>query len=114
MGHFSFDAGVNILHSELGQFYALDTRAGLSLTACAPATGPARATCINLGGREQTYAPNATFNVGASYEFDLGNDDKVTPRVNFGHIAPQWATLFENPALGDRLSERNILGAQIA
>lgn len=114
LGHFSFDAGVNILHSELGQFYALDTRAGLSFAACAPATGPASTTCINLGGREQTYAPNATFNVGASYEFDLGNDDKLTPRVNFGHIAPQWATLFENPALGDRLSERNILGAQIA
>ena len=114
LGRFSFNAGVNILHSELGQFYALDTRAGLSVAACAPATGPASTTCINLGGREQTYAPNATFNVGASYEFDLGNDDKLTPRVNFGHVAPQWATLFENPALGDRLSERNILGAQIA
>jgi iron complex outermembrane receptor protein len=114
LGHFTFDAGVNILHSELGQFYALDTRAGLSFAACDPAAGPASTTCINLKGREQTYAPNATFNVGASYEFDFGNGDKLTPRVNFGHIAPQWATLFENAAQGDRLNDRNILGAQIA
>ena len=113
-GKFSFDAGINVLHSEIGRFYALDTRAGLSVAACAPATGPASTTCINLGGREQTYAPNLTFNVGASYEFDFGNGDTLTPRMNFGHIAPQWATLFENPALGDRLSERNILGAQLA
>jgi iron complex outermembrane receptor protein len=113
-GGFSFDAGVNVLHSELGQFYALDTRSGLSFSACDPATGPASTTCINLKGRQQTYAPNATFNVGAAYEFDLGNGDKLTPRVNFGHIAPQWATLFENPAQGDRLNDRNILGAQIA
>ncbi len=113
-GGFSFDAGVNVLHSELGQFYALDTRSGLSFSACDPAVGPSSTTCINLGGREQTYAPNATFNVGAAYEFDLANGDKLTPRVNFGHIAPQWATLFENPAQGDRLNDRNILGAQIA
>ena len=31
-----------------------------------------------------------------------------------GHVAAQWATLFENPALGDRLEDRNILGAQLA
>ncbi len=38
----------------------------------------------------------------------------LTPRINYGHISPQWATLFENPALGDRVEERNILGAQLA
>lgn len=113
-GHFSLDAGVNVLRSELGQFFALDTRAGTSFAACAPATGPASTTCINLRGRQQTYAPNATFNIGASYEFDLQNGGKLTPRINFGYIAPQFATLFENAALGDRLSERNILGAQVA
>jgi iron complex outermembrane receptor protein len=112
-GHLSLNAGLNVLHSELGQFYATDTRVQLSFTPCAPATGPTSATCINLGGREQTYAPNFTFNAGASYDFVLGSDT-VTPRINYGHIAAQWATLFENPAQGDRLGERNILAAQLA
>jgi iron complex outermembrane receptor protein len=112
-GGFSFDFGVNRLHSKLGQFFATDSRAAAFLP-CDPNTGPASASCINLKGRRQTYAPNFTFNVGAQYEIELGNGDKLTPRANFGHIASQWATLFENPARGDRLSERNILNAQLA
>ena len=112
-GKFTFDVGVNVLHSDLGQFFATDPRAA-SVVACNPNTGPASATCFNLKGREQTYAPNFTFNVGAQYEIALGSRDTLTPRLNFGHIAPQWATLFENPARGDRLTERNILNAQLA
>ena len=114
-GGFSFDAGINVLHSELGTFYASDPRVAAT-GACDPLTGsPTHApNCINLNGREQTYAPNFTFNVGMQYEIAVGASDKVIPRVNFGHIAPQWATLFENPALGDRLSDRNVLNAQLA
>ena len=112
-GKLTFDLGVNVLHSELGQFFASDPRAA-TVVACNPNTGPASASCLNLKGREQTYAPNFTFNVGATYEIALGDSATLTPRVNFGHIAPQWATLFENPARGDRISERNILNAQLA
>ena len=46
--------------------------------------------------------------------FTLGDGDTLTPRVNFGHVSEQWATLFENPALGDRIGARNILNAQLA
>jgi iron complex outermembrane recepter protein len=113
LGGFSFDFGVNVLHSKLGQFYATDSRIASTIP-CDVNTGPSSASCINLGGREQTYAPNFTINFGAQYDLALGDHDKLTPRVNFGHIAPQWATLFENPALGDRLEERNILAAQLA
>ncbi|MDB5708345.1 MAG: TonB-dependent receptor [Sphingomonas bacterium] len=112
-GGFSFDAGINVLHSQLGQFYATDPRIA-ALAACDPATGPASASCLNLKGREQTYAPNFTFNASVQYEFAVGASDKVTPRVSYGHIAPQWATLFENPLLGDRLGDRNIVSAQLA
>lgn len=112
-GNFSFDFGVSALHSSLGQFFATDPRVPSILT-CDPATGPTSITCINLKGRDQTYAPNFTFNVGAQYDFKLKNGDTITPRVNFGHIGPQWATLFENPLLGDRLGDRNIMGAQLA
>ncbi len=112
-GAFSFDAGVNVLHSELGQFFATDPRIAAAL-ACSTTAGPASASCINLKGKEQTYAPNFTFNMGAQYEIALGGNDTLTPRVSFGHIAAQWATLFENAARGDRLGERNILTAQLA
>ena len=72
------------------------------------------ASCLNLGGREQTYAPDFTFNIGAEYRIPIGDSDKIIPRVNFGHVAGQWATLFQNRARGDRLPARNILNAQLA
>jgi iron complex outermembrane receptor protein len=67
-----------------------------------------------LKGQRQTYAPNLTFNVAAQYEIALGSSDTLTPRVNFGHVGGQWATLFEKPQLGDRIEDRNILNAQLA
>ncbi|MEI9926577.1 MAG: hypothetical protein WDN44_01175 [Sphingomonas sp.] len=33
--------------------------------------------------------------------------------MNYGHIGQQWATLFENPASGDRLADRNVINAQL-
>ncbi|SFP57921.1 TonB-dependent receptor [Sphingomonas rubra] len=113
-GRLNLDAGINVLHSEIGRFFAVDQRGTLSLTPCDPTTGPASATCRNLTGNDQTYAPNFTFNAGASYEIDLGGGATLTPRANFGHVGKQWATLFANPTRGDRLEDRNILNAQIA
>jgi iron complex outermembrane recepter protein len=112
-GGLTLDAGVNVLHSELGTFFATDPR-GASALPCNPRTGPVSVSCIALEGRRQTYAPNLTFNLGAQYELGLGNGDKIIPRANFGHVGDQWATLFENPARGDRIEARNILNAQLA
>jgi iron complex outermembrane receptor protein len=112
-GDLSFDAGTTLMHSSLGQFFATDPRI-ISMTPCDPASGPSSASCINLTGHAQTYAPNFTFNIGGQYKFNLSGQDSLTPRVNFGYVAPQWATLFQNPALGDHLSGRDIAGAQLA
>jgi len=111
-GGFSLDAGINVLNSSLGEFYATDPRIP-SIQPCDPNTGPGGGSCIALKGREQTYAPDMTFNIGAQYVFAIDADDSITPRVNFGHVAEQWATLFENPALGDQIEARNILNAQL-
>jgi iron complex outermembrane receptor protein len=111
-GQFALDAGTTIMHSSLGRFFATDPRIA-TFTPCDPAAGPSSASCINLTGHSQTYAPNFTFNLGAQYRFAIGADT-LTPRVNFGYVAPQWATLFENPALGDHLAGRDIAGAQLA
>ena len=104
-------ANVGWLHSSLGTFYANDPRVA-STTACDPATGPASASCANLGGHEQTYAPNLT--LGASLERSVAfGANIITPRVNYAYISSQWGTLFENRALGDHLPSRHIVGAQI-
>jgi iron complex outermembrane recepter protein len=112
-GPLSFDAGVSWMQSSLGAFFATDPRIA-SFTACDPATGPASPSCIDLTDNEQTYAPNFTFNIAAQYEFTLGAEDTLTPRINFGHVSRQWATLFENPSLGDRIDARDIWGGQLA
>jgi iron complex outermembrane recepter protein len=112
-GAFGLDAGTTIMHSSLGRFFATDPRIA-SFTACDPGVGPASPSCIDLTGHSQTYAPNFTFNIGAQYKFVLGAKDTLIPRLNYGYVAPQWATLFENPALGDHLAGRDIAGAQLA
>jgi iron complex outermembrane receptor protein len=112
-GAFAVDAGTTIMHSSLGRFFATDPRIA-SVTACDPQAGPSSASCIDLSGHSQTYAPNFTFNIGAQYKFVLSAKDTLIPRVNYGYVAPQWATLFENPALGDHLAGRDISGAQLA
>ncbi len=111
-GNFAFTGGIGLMHSSLGQFFATDPRIA-SFTACDPATGPASSSCIDLKGHPQTYAPNFSLNLSAQYTFDVGNGDKLTPRVNYAHESDQWATLFDNSLLGDHLAARDILGAQL-
>jgi iron complex outermembrane receptor protein len=107
-----FDAGLGVMRSNLGRFYAVDPR-GASVVPCDPNTGPESAACRNLEGTDQTYAPDLTFNFGVQREFRWG-EDTITPRLNYGHVSQQWATLFQNEARGDRIGSRNILNAQLA
>jgi iron complex outermembrane receptor protein len=102
-GALSFDAGIGVMHSSLGTFFATDPRIA-AVTPCSPSSGPSSASCIDLSGHQQTYAPNFTFNFGAQYNVTLNSDDTLTPRVNFGHVSNQSATLFANSALGDKLA----------
>ncbi len=44
---------------------------------------------------------NFTFNIGMQYVFGDGSDNEFTPRINYGHVSDQWATLFQNEARGD-------------
>jgi iron complex outermembrane receptor protein len=113
LGSFSFDANVGWEHSSLGTFYATDYRIP-ALQPCSPMTGPASASCIDLAGHPQTYAPALTYNFGPQYVFYLGGESTLTLRANYSHVGSQWATLFENAALGDFLGARNQLSAQAA
>lgn len=110
-GDWSAFANLGWMRSSLGEFYATDPRLA-SLLPCNPETGPASYSCINLGGHDQTYAPNLTYSVGLRRTFHVGSDT-IVPGINFAHVSSQWATLFENEALGDLVGSRNMLNAQI-
>ena len=113
LGDLSVNANVALQHSELGTFFTQDPRVAVGGT-CDPRTGPATATCIDLGGHSQTYAPDFTLNFQAQYDFHLANGQVITPAVTFSHISGQWGTLFENRAQNDYLDPRNILGASLS
>jgi iron complex outermembrane recepter protein len=127
-GNFSLDAGLGWMHSELGLFWAVDQRnppdnttaffarcdARLGPTGPLPFVTTMAAFCRNLDGQDQTYAPEFTFNVGVQYAFDIGDEDTITPRLNYGHVSQQWATLFEDASRGDKIEARNIINAQLA
>jgi iron complex outermembrane recepter protein len=122
-GNFRGTAGVGLMHQSLGKFYAVDARAVGSFIGgtCDPAKGPGKdqygltmpsTVCVNLAGHAMTYAPLFTFNIGVEYAFHLESGDTLTPRLNFGHQSPQWASLFANEGFGDRIEARNLLGGQ--
>lgn len=111
-GPLAINLGGSYSHSSLGTFFAADTRVPGLATVCDPRTGPAFSNCVNLTGNRQVYAPTFTFNAGAQYVFTLPNGT-LTPRVDFGHVGTQYATVFEDTDLGDKLGVRNLLNAQV-
>ena len=112
-GAFSLDANIGYNHSSLGTVYVHDPRISTA-GPCDITNGPSSATCFNLGGHPQTYAPELTYNMALRYDYKLTGGDIVTPSVNFAHVSEQWATLFDNVAAGDHLQARDILGATLA
>ena len=113
LGAFSLDANFGYNHSELGQIFVHDPRVSTA-GACNINSGPASPTCFDLGGNQQTYAPELTYNLAARYDVKLQSGDILTPGVTFAHVSDQWGTLFENVAAGDHLQARDILGATLA
>jgi iron complex outermembrane receptor protein len=111
-GPLSFDIAGSISNSEMGDFFGADPRLGRT-GACAPATGPTSANCVNISGNTKPYAPEFTFNAGIQYAFALGPNMTLTPRVDYAHIGESWTTIFNNTAQGDLLSERDIVNASI-
>jgi iron complex outermembrane recepter protein len=98
-GGLSADFGASYLHTSLGNITAIDSRN--------PAAGP-----VNLAGRQQTYAPTWTVQVGVQYAFNLPGASTLTPRLDYGYVGSQWATLFEvRPS--DFLAPRNLFNGQI-
>jgi len=110
-GALAFDAGLSVSHSELGRFFAADPRRART-GACDQNTGPASGNCVNLEGNAQTFAPEMTLSLGVQYDFAVGSGT-LTPRIDYSHISDSWASIFASDALGDHLTERDIVNAQL-
>jgi len=106
------------LHSTLGTFFAVDPRLAALVTAstCNTLSGPASPLtgCTNLTSRPLSDAPTWTGNIGAQYTFRIGATGTLTPRVDYGYVSSEWATLFQNTAEDDLLAARSIVNAQLA
>ncbi|WP_428152045.1 TonB-dependent receptor [Brevundimonas sp.] len=110
-GALAFDAGLSLSHSELGRFFAADPRRART-GVCDQNSGPASGNCVNLEGNAQTFAPEMTLSLGVQYDFAVGAGT-LTPRIDYSHISDSWASIFASEALGDHLTERDIVNAQL-
>ncbi len=106
-GPWTIDANASLSHSRLGHFIARDP-CTIQAVGPDPRCGGAP---INVEGNEQDYAPDATFNAGVQYRFDLPGDATLTPRIDYSYVAAQWGTIFELPV--DRLAARNLVNLQL-
>ncbi|HEV2081058.1 MAG TPA: TonB-dependent receptor [Brevundimonas sp.] len=111
-GPWQIDVGGSVSSSELGDFFAADPRAPRTGT-CNTVTGPASVNCLQLGGNEQSYAPEVTFNAGVEYEWVMADGATLTPRVDYSHIGESWTSIFNNEARGDRLEARNLVNLRL-
>ena len=113
-GQFSATTSFGFLKSQLPSIWLSDPRyAALTSGTCDPYTGGTDPYCHSMKGHPMTYAPTATFNIAAQYTFDLDNGDALIPRLSFAHTSGQWASLFDNESLGDRMNARNLIGGQL-
>jgi iron complex outermembrane receptor protein len=111
-GAFAFDLGASYLHTELGTFFAAQNALTPPGSTCNPATGGTATNCVKLTGRQQPNAAPWTAQVGVQYDFDLGGDQTLTPRLDYGMLGPRWATVFQTPVI-DHLAAQNLLNAQL-
>jgi iron complex outermembrane receptor protein len=90
LGQFSFNAGIGWLDAT----FAEDTC--INNTNAAAGTDPGCSTGNRLvpQGQQLPFSPEWTVNAGAEYEFELGNDMTLTPRIQFSHVSEQYATPF--------------------
>jgi iron complex outermembrane receptor protein len=99
-GSFGADVGVTAMNSELGS--------GLLLKACQaplPPPAPPPPYTADTKGNRQPYTPNFTFHGGVQYAFQLGDEQTLTPRVDYAYTGDQTM---------DPLDDVNCLGQHIS
>ncbi|WP_428028062.1 TonB-dependent receptor [Altererythrobacter sp.] len=119
-GGFGFDANVAFVDSDLASVTFVNTRTfgGATLGPQCPAGVPSSPPiCFDYtpfiqttGGGPNLYAPRWTFGGGVEYEFLLGGEATLTPRLNYAYVGEQFTYIGYSP-LSDRLNPRGLLSA---
>ncbi|HWI86773.1 MAG TPA: TonB-dependent receptor [Sphingomonas sp.] len=66
---------------------------------------------VQVSGHRLPLAPNFVASVGAEYEFPVGDEASLTPRVQFSHMGGQYASAIQSPA--DLLPAYDLLNASL-
>ncbi|MDF0545852.1 TonB-dependent receptor [Sphingobium sp. H39-3-25] len=119
-GGFSADGAVSYVDSHLAGFTAINASRlppGQLGVQCAPGAPSNPPTCFDYtpfigtaGGGDNLLSPRWTYNLGAQYEFSLGDEISLTPRLNYAYVGRQFTNLFYSPVT-DRIAERGLLSA---
>lgn len=127
-GGLRIDGSVSYVDSELSATTFVNNRAfgtsfpGLTLPQCAPGVAQTTppTTCVNYtpfltttDGGPNLFSPKWSFNAGIEYEFDLGNEMTLTPRLNYAYLSEQFVNILYDPVL-DKLPSRGLLSARLS
>ena len=97
----SIDGGLSYVDSSMSALTLVNKwaiPAGVSTPQCNPAgvAGTVGTGCFNYvststSGGSNLYSPKWTWNVSASYRYDMGDGMTLTPRLGYAYIGSQWA-----------------------
>lgn len=113
-GATSFNLAAAYADSELGRFFAVDSRnpPPLFSPAC-PADGPATTPqCLDLTGHRLPYSPELTASAGLQHRFDT-SFGSITPRVDVSYLGERYVNIYQIPTT-DELGDLTLVNAQVA
>jgi iron complex outermembrane recepter protein len=99
-GNFALDAALSLMHSKLGTYPRV-----------ASPFLPAPDNIISISGGKAPFAPEFTFDLGASYTFVLAGSSSLTPRIDVSHQSEQSGSLIVAPQT--RLEPRTLVNANV-
>jgi iron complex outermembrane receptor protein len=92
---FSAQAHIGGLRVDVGAAY-LDSKLGTFSDVVDPFRTPPD-NIVNLSGARTPFSPKFTGNLGLAYDFLIGGDFTLTPRVDVSHISETQAALWDTP-----------------
>jgi iron complex outermembrane receptor protein len=97
MDNFSFDFGMALNDSELGDFNNV--------------VHPLTLQTVDLTGAPFPYAPEFTANIGLSYNIEFAGGSTLVPRLDYGYVGDSQAELFDEPEFF--LEARGLLNVRV-
>lgn len=116
---FQFDAGLAYTDSQLSPISIVNNRLLPSTAKGAQCAVGQTTGCFDYTPYIQTtangpalFAPGWTWNAAISYDYKLGNDMKLTPRIQYSYVGSQWGNLFYSP-VSDLINAHHVVSATV-